>query len=314
MKKLRRLIHWIGILIGALLFLWQTLQAVQMFQSNRVSLQMPVLILGAVLVASLANSVQTLAWRRIMLRLGYQLPLIDVLSGYSLSFLPRYMPGSLWGYVSRHEWLWQRYCINFTTATLGSFFEVLLIFIAGGFVMIVYLVQLEGSWLGLVALAQAGGSVVIFVWIALRLLRHQTFCTRLGLISRQSEMSLRSEGWAVLELLFRYFVLWCLHGLTLFLLAMSVGLPVVWTNFTGYTFSFIVAWSIGFMVLFIPSGLGVRELTLSYVLAGVLAINFPNARAIAILARSVTLLSEMLCLVGANIVFLLMKANIIRQP
>jgi hypothetical protein len=307
--KYRRAIHWAGILIGALLFLWQLLQSMQALQLGQAFLQTPWLIVGAVLAASLANGVQMLAWKQIMLSLGHRLSLAEVISGYNLSFLPRYVPGSVWGYLSRHEWLRRQYGISVATATLGSVLEVLLIFIAGGLVVTVYLGQIEGSWSGLFALVLTGVGMASVVWFGLRLLCHKLFGPCLGPLAQGGDVSALAQGSAVLVLLFEYSALWCFHGLTLFLLAMSIGLPGIVKSFTGYVASFTIAWSIGFLILVVPSGLGIRETVLSYVLMGVLSITFPNAQVIAVLARMVTLTSEALWLVGAIVTKSVLRAS-----
>ena len=50
--------------------------------------------------------------------------LISTLRGYSLSFLPRYLPGSIWGYLSRSEWLTQQFSIPFKYSNAISVVEI----------------------------------------------------------------------------------------------------------------------------------------------------------------------------------------------
>ena len=63
------------------------------------------------------------AWGAIMASQGVVLRPAAIVQGYLLSFLPRYIPGSVWGYLSRNEWLARYHGVGYGVATLTSFME-----------------------------------------------------------------------------------------------------------------------------------------------------------------------------------------------
>ena len=103
----------------------------------------------------------------------------------------------------------------------------------------------------------------------------------------------------VLRLIGGYLLLWGLLGIAFFLFIKSFY-PVSISQLLVVTGSYVVAWSIGFLSIITPSGLGVRESVLSLLLTSVL----PPAAAmlVALLSRLWTLSAE---LVVASVAFVL---------
>ncbi len=66
------------------------------------------------------------AWVLLMRSLNIELPIHKARYIYSLSFLARYIPGSIWGYLSRSEWLLHDYQVSYTSSNYGSILEVAL--------------------------------------------------------------------------------------------------------------------------------------------------------------------------------------------
>jgi uncharacterized membrane protein YbhN (UPF0104 family) len=58
------------------------------------------------------------------------------------------------------------------------------------------------------------------------------------------------------------------------------------------TFVYAVSWLVGFFVVFIPSGLGVRELTMSSLLVAVAGMSTGIASAAALAVRALLLITE----------------------
>jgi uncharacterized membrane protein YbhN (UPF0104 family) len=68
-------------------------------------------------------------------------------------------------------------------------------------------------------------------------------------------------------------------------------------------FAFCASWLVGFAALFVPAGLGVRELTLSSLLQQMAAVSAGDASLVAVLTR--------LGIVAAELVFLLIAAALL---
>jgi len=91
----------------------------------------------------------------------------------------------------------------------------------------------------------------------------------------------------------------------LYIIAVSLNL---FTDYQviNYTFIFSMAWLIGFIIFFIPSGIGIREQIMVYLITNTQMIASSYAALISILMRVSMLLGEM--------IFLVMGLLIVRNP
>ena len=97
--------------------------------------------------------------------------------------------------------------------------------------------------------------------------------------------------WRWLHAYFIYMAMWGCHGLSLLLLLNAFN--------TGYkgdvfeaTFIFSLSWLAGFVVLIVPSGLGVREFILANLLVSQSTLNVQTATVVAVLSRFFIYLAE----------------------
>ncbi|NJP06510.1 MAG: hypothetical protein HC837_13240 [Chloroflexaceae bacterium] len=97
---------------------------------------------------------------------------------------------------------------------------------------------------------------------------------------------------ALLLLLPGYAAGWTICGLSLYLLIWSVY-PLPLTSLPQVMGMFSLAWALGFLSFITPSGLGVREGVLSYLLS--LLIPVPMALLLALMARVWLTVAELLC-------------------
>ena len=112
--SLRSRLYWLGLGIGLFFFVGQILRGYQVFSTLTLDVSLLVRLSAAVLAGLVALGLQMAAWRYLMQDLGIKLTWRSIIGGYMLSFLPRYVPGSVWGYLSRSEWLktssWSSIC------------------------------------------------------------------------------------------------------------------------------------------------------------------------------------------------------------
>ena len=102
---LRTWLYRAGLLLGGLLFGYQVWLAV----SDLRRAQLPITVRPELLLLSLglylaAYLLIMVAWQRFMYSVGVSMRMGAIVEGYALSFLPRYIPGTIWGYASRSEW------------------------------------------------------------------------------------------------------------------------------------------------------------------------------------------------------------------
>jgi uncharacterized membrane protein YbhN (UPF0104 family) len=200
-----------------------------------------------------------LAWRRIMRQLGAPLGMHSVVTGFFWSFVPRYIPGSVWGYWSRGAWLAERHGIGYRVSTHGSLLEVGLgcftaLVVGGGYLLagragggVALVVALVVLWVAAVALGPVNGVV------GAQLLEED-------LAGLKNSPAIEWAGTLGLYLLALLCFGWGAAGVAQAFFEPPVGVGV----FVGAA---TLAWLAGFLVLIVPSGLGVREATLAALLA-----------------------------------------------
>jgi len=274
----------LGLGLGFLLFIREIWQVGGLLIEER--LYFPgtsYLLLGASLVSASAYFVQILSWNMIMRYLGVQLNLRHAVQGYPITFLPRYIPGSIWGYWSRSEWLKESYSISYADSVLASSLEITLFaltalsLVTSGMAFYssgVKRVVLGGISVGLIVLMGLGIPRLIFK------VRQQP--------SYQTAPCIRSWYMAVaLSVLLLY-----LHGSTVYLTSLAVW-PASPIDLIGATYITSLALFLGFVCIFVPAGIGVREVVLSSAFVNCFGLPPEQASLIAIAFRFWVILAEM---------------------
>lgn len=195
-----------------------------------------------------------------------------------ISDIARYVPGNIWFlfgrvYFGKKEGIPKEkiffssvieVVINLLAAMILSYF--LVIFIAGKFKILLFLLPI------LIILS------LIFLYPPVF-----SFFINLGLkILKKPRMELKIKYQELLLLLFMYIIFWAVQGFAFYLLAASIY-QISLTKAIFFSSTFILGWTLGFLSFFTPSGLGVREAVLSFLLA--LYLPTPIAILIALVSR-----------------------------
>jgi len=244
----------------------------------------------------------------IMRSLKIDLPVHKARLIYSLSFLARYIPGSIWGYLSRSEWLFQNYQVSYTTSNYGSVLEVALEVTTSTCVVGFCIINnnvLVPAWVGYLLLFLPW--LPWLIWFSKYALQWRN---KLGGYLKSEILGLNPlfRDWTVILVLL--VLNWFYYGLGVFLVGYALGIwridqfSSVWTILTG---DFSAAWLAGFFAIFIPSGLGVRELVLSSLLTSQFQLIESVARAIAVIMRLVTILAEFATILLATLLYLIFE-------
>lgn len=285
-------------MVGSLLFGQQLLIGISTLLRVGLPPLVPYHLLLALLFTALAYFFQVWAWCRVMWGLGTRIELGEALRFYFLVFLPRYIPGSVWGYISRGEWLAERYGASLAQASFGSILEVGWLLLTAACLIVVQLGSVRQFFLPALLLAVVagliGGWLLTSGWRKIGWL-HKRFPIEIEVpLSRDSEGRESSNLWLTPSL---YLALWLAYGLSLNSILNLFGFGTdstqnLFIQIGEATGQMALSWSVGFLVFFVPAGLGVRELTLTTMLSSTLS--RPDlAEAIAVSTRVVILLVEL---------------------
>lgn len=291
-KTKRSELFRVGMFVGVLLFIWQVIQVVQSFDINRSQTFTPLNLIFALILAIVAYFIQLMAWMLMMRSVGAPIGLWAVIQGYSLSFLPRYIPGVVWGYLSRSEWLVRQHNVSYSQSTKASILEVgtqISTCISIAFLC------LSNSSLGIIC----GLAIFIlsgFFWYFV--LRYPD----LWKSSTANALEARKPFVLWLQSSFLYYVFWIAHGAIIVMagtmLDSSAYIPLKLSS--GM---FGLSWLAGFSALLVPAGFGVREATLGWLAKQYTPSNIEVIEMAAIASRILIILTELLALSLVFIIF-----------
>lgn len=275
----RRGLYVVGMALGLLLFGWQLWSALGSLRQSGMQLVSPASLLAALGLAVAGYLLQLGGWLLAMRFLSIHLTAAGSFAGYFLSFLPRYVPGTVWGYLGRSEWLLRYHAVGYRKSSTGSLLE------AGSFVatalLAAALAYLATPWQGAALLLLASGFGA--GWLLLRRAAGGPLWRQWGLVPL---------GFLV------YGCYWFVQGLSLGAVCRALGIA------QGVDLLHLVAaagagWSVGFLTLFVPAGFGVRELSITYLLTTQSGAPPAEANLVAVLSRVCMIVAELLMLAAA---------------
>lgn len=269
----------VGLTIGSLLFFREILRAKDVLAQSIYSPN-KFLFLPAILLNTLAYLCQVLCWNMIMQYIGIQITFWQSIQSYSFTFLSRYIPGSVWGYLARHEWLRECYRISYIKSSLASVLEIILLvlsalfFSTGGIGFF-----LEGP--RRVMAGVASWMLLVLIWLGMPSLTARI---------RHNLPAKRKRYWHKAVIL--SLMTLSLHGGTVYLTSFAIY-PHSSLDLIGAIYTMNLSWLLGFAFIFVPAGIGIRETALSLLLAN--HFNFPARQAsmIAVTVRSLLILAEL---------------------
>jgi glycosyltransferase 2 family protein len=256
----------------------------------------PVEIALAVLVVAAYYLVFVVGWVWILAAYGIRLPYRIALQAEMLSMLAKYVPGGVWTPAARVVAL-RRLGIGETPVILATvLLEAGLSALAGVGVFVIGLAFVDGADAPLIPLAAFGVLLAVLLYppvfraLASRLLRP------FG-ADQVASLSPRTA----LKLLAFYACTWPLGGLALFFLIRSVGGDPAISSIPFLGGASAVGAIVAVLVIFAPSGLGVREASVYGLLLAVTAQGVALG-AIVLNRLSITVVEAALLLVGVLLV------------
>ncbi|HTU06133.1 MAG TPA: lysylphosphatidylglycerol synthase transmembrane domain-containing protein [Trebonia sp.] len=284
LKKILRskTVRW-GFVAAALAFGGYAI-AVQWHQITRALGQLsPLAIAGAVVCVLVAQFGTLRVWQRLLAGLGSPLPVTAAARVLFIGQLGKYVPGSVWPVLAQME--------------LGTVHQVPRHRSASASVLAMLASLLTGLLVAAVTLpltGHAGSYRWAYAAVPLLLACLHPRVLRWGMdrllrLARQPALEhplsgpvlARALGWALFA--------WVFNGLQIWLLVPVHSGMALLLSVGGYAF----AWSVGFLVVFAPGGLGVRELVLVTTLTPLVGTG--TATAVALVSRVATTASDLIC-------------------
>jgi uncharacterized membrane protein YbhN (UPF0104 family) len=253
----------------------------------------PLLIISFLLqIMALAWLVKVWGW--VLRHTGSSISYLKLFKVWFFSNLGRYLPGKVWQFLGMVYMLEKRGVPtrnSFSTAILAQSFSV----ISGLSIAFLFLgVNLYSQFFsenpGLIAVMVLFGIFVLVIIFYPKLLA-KVINLGLGILKRE-KISLDITTKDVIIYILAYSVSWLLFGLAflVFIKAMAAASFGMYPTLTG---AFAFAFNIGFLALFVPGGIGVREGILVLLLSSLFPV--PIATLIALLARIWSTVAELIC-------------------
>jgi hypothetical protein len=251
----------LAIAITAAIFVYMFRQIVEHWDTVRPELEDLSAIRFALATAMFALFLgfRALSWRRILVGFGHRIPLAPITRIWSTSELARYLPGAIWQVVGR-VFLLKPYGVRGSICSTSQILELATFLLANVIVaslcLLWYLAKMNPQARVWVIVAMALVPVLglllhpkVFYGMANRIL------TRLG----KPPIVARLSGFALSRLLFRLVLALLWQNAAVFILlqpVLDLKIDHWWTVAGAYS----LAWVAGFLAVWAPGGLGVREL------------------------------------------------------
>lgn len=265
---LKRVLRW-AVLSAIFIFLgrivWENWSQIR---EAHFSIRADALFLST-LVFVLSYFIQMWAWYLITLRLGIAIPLKETVETWLYSQLGKYLPGKVWLFLSR-LYFYSSKGKSKKTVTVALYLETATLVMAAGILFLVSLFSLReipafSGWIsppGVVGLL-----VLALLLLHPRLL--QGVLNRVLAFFNRERISISITYAETLWVLGICVLSWLVGGIGFYLFVDSV-FAVPLERFLIVAGSLAISSTLGLVALFAPSGLGVREGVLVYVLSAVM--------------------------------------------
>jgi len=296
LKGMRQSLQKIGIIIGAAILLYQIIQYAINIWTREVVIYQPKYLFLAAMIFIVAIFQQMLAWKLILHAINVDIPMVSVLESYVVSFLPRYIPGSVWGYMSRAEWLSRLHKVRYGDTNFASAIEIVVGLFSCVLIIGLYRFTEETGNGRLIPLVETA-VIMAFFWIIILLV--DKIGTSIFFSGHAIDKCVR--GFRILESLVLFFVNNYFYGVGMWFVSQAFSLQAArldlseWFSFSAF---YSLAWVIGFLIIFVPAGVGVREVVLTMLLFTKSGMPLSMANGVAVVMRLCVLLSEAVWVMG----------------
>jgi glycosyltransferase 2 family protein len=226
--------------------------------------------------------IQIWAWYLITLKLKISLSPSETLKTWLYSQLGKYLPGKIWLLLGRFYYYESRGKSK-KSISVALYFEMVTIIVAAGLIFLAALIFHREIWL-FYSWRQSGWLVLLFLlgFVSLHPRVLQKILNWILVQFKREPVSLSISYSDILLILFVCIVSWMIGGIGFYLFVDAVY-PVAPRYILFLTGALAISSTLGLIAIFAPSGLGVREGALVYLLSLMMAT--PVAVIIAVLTR-----------------------------
>jgi hypothetical protein len=194
------------------------------------------------LIVLIAFGLAAALWWGLIRLFGGQVKGYETFRIYFLSSLPRYIPGSIWGYVGR-TYLVERQGVRRPIAVLSTLVEIGLFVGSGVAIGLWYWLKMPAAGLAGIAIAVVLIIGVAYVSLVLNPDRHWSLRTTLAAAATVGG----------------YLAFWLVYGLSIAILFQELVPAMGAEEMVSITSGFALSWLAGFLMILVPGGLGIRE-------------------------------------------------------
>ena len=265
--------------------------AAQWGQVSRSIDRMGLLTVALALVSVLLGLLMSMqAWRALLAGLGSPLPAPGAARILFLGQLGKYLPGSVWPVLAQME-LGKTYRVPRHRSASASVLFMLLALLTGLLTTLVMLPFIgTSSYLWALAITP-----VLLACLHPRVLNK--LLSRLLRLAKQPPLEHPLSGRTLAVALSWWFAVWICYGVQIWLLTIRLGAPIG-SSLLLAVGAYAFAWSVGFIVVFVPAGVGLRDVLLVTMLSPVVGVG--GATAVALLSRVLTTAGDLLTAASAG--------------
>ena len=226
----------------------------------------PFLLILSTLLFAFSYFIQIWAWYFITLKLDIALSFKKTLEGWLYSQLGKYVPGKVWILLGRFAF-YQSQGKSKKAISIALYFETITIIMAAGFISFIALIYFKEGKLFLSG--TTFGWVIFLLIVALIVLHPQVLQKIFNWILvqfKKEPISLSLSYSDILWVLMICVLSWIVGGIGFYLFVQSV-FSVSPSHILFLTGALAFSSTLGLIALFAPSGLGVREGVLVYLLS-----------------------------------------------
>ncbi|MCJ7577897.1 MAG: lysylphosphatidylglycerol synthase domain-containing protein [candidate division Zixibacteria bacterium] len=227
-------------------------------------------------------------WRRLIFRMGYFLKFKKAFKIFFYSSMGKYVPGKVWSVLGM-VYMCEKEGISVKVSVASAVLNQALNMIGG--LLLVVIVSGTKFLGGLPKIAYLPLALILIIFIYPPLME-STLNVLLKLLKKETiSINLSFRDNLAFTLLF--ILSWCVYGVAFNIFIRSLT-PFSWNLLPFLSSAFAFSYIIGFLSVFVPGGLGVREGILVFYLSSYFPL--PVATLIALLSRLWMTAAEILCL------------------
>jgi len=287
-RRLKTALYFGGTSLGLILFTLQLLEGIKgVHEITNFPENFPIGIVTFLVLYAILSLIQVSTWQFILRSLDVKINFATIAKGYFLSFLPRYIPGTVWGYLARSEWLYRTNQVPYHKTNLASLVEAALQMLSATILSI----ELISKILGIQKLPYLVYGAIALVFLVAPWLIKVAKTKGYDQKYNQFFQDIHFGYWLIGFI--AYLLYWVIAGLAFTLLSLpfndgSFSISLWWQISLSYS----MAWLGGFLAPFVPSGIGVREVLLKELLSLHLRVSPEGTVIVVIISRLLMTLVE----------------------